>query len=237
MVGVDLPDLGGRGGLIGLACGAGLCGGLAPVAAGARDAQDPAYPLHIEHGAVLGNEVPAVGAHFTARARQAAARRKISRSSRHSFSAFSSRLVLGPGTGQLLGPTGHGAPPAVGARTDWRPCRPTCAASPVHSPADARYSATASFRNSSGYEDLRPTWASLPGPSRSISRVSTPEGQPHSSPPLPGPRPPSRPHPDSSLTDPSHRHPVHKRRMLPPAVPNIGLPISIPAPTSVAPSD
>ena len=52
-VGVDLPDLGGRGGLIGLACGAGLCGGLVPVAAGAKDAQDPAYPLHIEHGAVL----------------------------------------------------------------------------------------------------------------------------------------------------------------------------------------
>src|SRR3954454_2013144 len=32
--------------------------------------------------------------------------------------------------------------------------------------------------NSSGYGDLRPTWTSLPGPSRSIVRVSTPKDQP-----------------------------------------------------------
>lgn len=49
----------------------------------------------------------------------------------------------------------------------------------VRFPAAARKSATASLLNSSEYGDLRPTWTSLPGPARSIVRVSTPEGQPH----------------------------------------------------------
>lgn len=69
VLGVDLPDLSDRGGLLGLTRGAGLRGGLLLVVAGPRDAQDPAYPLHAESGVMVGDEVPAVGAHFTCRAK------------------------------------------------------------------------------------------------------------------------------------------------------------------------
>jgi hypothetical protein len=60
--------------------------------AGAGDPQDSADPLHAEGGAILGDEVPAAGAPFTSRAKQAATRRGISRSDCHSFSAFSGRV-------------------------------------------------------------------------------------------------------------------------------------------------
>jgi hypothetical protein len=69
VLGVDGPDLGHGPFLPGLALGAGLLGGQVPVVAGARCPQHPADPLDAEVGAVVGDEVPAVGSHFTSRAK------------------------------------------------------------------------------------------------------------------------------------------------------------------------
>ena len=61
------------------------------------------------------------------------------------------------------------------------PVTPTSAATAayVRFPPAARYSATASFLNSAGYGDFRPTRTPFLGSARSIVRVSTPPGSPH----------------------------------------------------------
>lgn len=55
--------------LLGPPLGAGLFGGQMTVVAGAGRSAHPADRLHAEIGAVLGDEVPAVGAYFTSRAK------------------------------------------------------------------------------------------------------------------------------------------------------------------------
>jgi hypothetical protein len=55
--------------LLGLALGAGGLGGQVAVVAGAGRPEHPADPLDAEVGAVVGDEDPAVGCHFTSRAK------------------------------------------------------------------------------------------------------------------------------------------------------------------------
>ncbi len=125
--GVDGADLAHGPLLLGLALDAGLPGGQMAVVAGAGHTEHPADPLDAEIGAVVGDEVPAARAHFTSRAKYAAARRRISRSRCHSFSAFSSgRSPPAAGPAPPPGRPSHG----VRARPGSRPCAPTSAATP-----------------------------------------------------------------------------------------------------------
>lgn len=168
-----------------------------PVGAGAGNPQDPAQPLDAEAGAVAGDEVPAAGPHSTSPAKQAAARRRISRSICHSFSALRQPGVLRPQPGRLTDLTLRAAPapnrrhvrrraladPCAQVSPRWprarRPRPRTCA---CRRPSDT--APAASLRNSSGCGDGRLTSTSLPGPSRSIVRVSTSRNQPyHRTPP------------------------------------------------------
>jgi hypothetical protein len=65
---MDRTDCGDRGGLAGLALSSGRAGlgGQVLAVTGSGGPEHPAKPLHAEFGAMVGDEVPAAGLHFTA---------------------------------------------------------------------------------------------------------------------------------------------------------------------------